>query len=139
MSRDLELTDAAEPTIGQLVASASRDVSTIVRSEIALAKAEVTQGLTVKGKGGGMLAAAGVVGIFALAFLLTTLAWGIVALLSWPVWAGFGIVTLLLLLLAAILALVGKKTLAQGNPKPERAIAQAEQTVATLKSAAGQG
>ena len=46
-------------TIGQLVADASRDVSTLVRSEIELAKAEVTGGLKVAGKGAGMLGAAG--------------------------------------------------------------------------------
>ena len=51
-------------TIGQLVADATHDVQGIVRSEIALAKAEVTTGAKVMGKGAGLLAGAGVLAVF---------------------------------------------------------------------------
>ncbi len=136
MSTDLQFRDAQEPTIGQLVASASKDISTIVRAEVALAKAEVTTGVASLGKGAGLLAAAGVVGIFAVAFLLTAAAWGLVAL-GLPAWAGFLIVCGVLLVVALILALVGKKAIGSAQPKPERAIEQAQQTLATLKEAAG--
>ena len=50
--------DGDERTIGQLVADATHDVSTIVRNEIALAKAEITTDAKAAGKGAGMLAAA---------------------------------------------------------------------------------
>ena len=53
-------TSGTERTIGQLVADATHDLEGIVRGEIALAKAEVTDGAKVLGKGAGLLAGAGV-------------------------------------------------------------------------------
>lgn len=132
-----ELTDrvevqASEPTLGQLVASASRDLSTIVRSEIELAKLEVTGSLKHAGMGAGMLGAAAVFGLFAFGFLLTAGGWGLVAA-GLSAWLAFLIVAIVLLVVAAILGLVGVKALRRANPKPERAIANAEATIATLK------
>lgn len=132
-----ELTDrieaqAAEPTLGQLVASASRDMSSIVRNEIELAKLEVTGSLKHAGMGAGMLGAAGLFGLFAFGFLLTAGAWGLVAA-GLSAWLAFLVVALVLLLLAAILVMVGARALKRANPKPERAIANAEATIATLK------
>ena len=120
-------------TIGQLVADAAHDVQGIVRSEIALAKAEMSDGVKVMGRGAGMLAAAGVVALFAVGFLLTTLAWVIAIWL--PTWAGFLIVTVVLLVVTAVLAMVGVKALKAAKPKPERAIAEAQQTIAAVKPA----
>ena len=51
-------TSGKERTIGQLVADATHDIEGIVRGEIALAKAEVTDGAKVLGKGAGLLAGA---------------------------------------------------------------------------------
>lgn len=121
-----------ERTIGQLVADATHDVQGIVRSEIALAKAEVSSGAKVMGKGVGLLAGAGFVGLLGLIFLFHTLARVIAVWL--PVWAGYGIVTLIMFIVAAILGLLGKNALTKAKPVPKRAIAEAEQTIATLKS-----
>ena len=49
-------------------------------------------------------------------------------------WAGYGITTLVLLIVAAVLGLLGKKALESAKPAPSRAIAEAQQTIATLKS-----
>ncbi|MCA0180665.1 MAG: phage holin family protein [Actinobacteria bacterium] len=119
-------------TIGQLVADASRDVSTLVRSEIELAKAEVTGGLKVAGKGAGMLGAAGFVALLGLIFLFHTLAY---VLDIWlPLSASYAIVTGLLFLVAAILGLLGKKAVSKAKPKPEQAITEAQKTVEAVKS-----
>jgi hypothetical protein len=119
-------------TVGQLVADASREMSTLVRSEVELAKAEVTGGLKVAGKGAGLLAAGGFVALLGLIFLLHTLAQ---VLDIWlPASAAYAIVTLMLFLVAAILALLGKKSVSSARPKPERAIEEANKTVAALKS-----
>ncbi len=123
---------ASEPTLGQLVASASRDVSSIVRNEIELAKLEVSGSLKHAGKGAGMLGAAAFFGIFAFGFLLTAAAWGLAAA-GLSTWLAFLIVAVVLLIIAAILGLVGKGALGRANPKPERAIANVEATIATLK------
>ena len=132
MPSDAPRTAVDEPTIGQLVASATRDVSTIVRAEIDLAKAEITDGVKHGGKGAGMFAGAAFFGLFGLGFLLTAGAWGLVAA-GLPIWLGFLIVAVVLFVVAAILALVGKKALAQAKPVPEKAIASAQETIATLK------
>ena len=123
-----------ERTIGQLVADATHDISGIVRSEIALAKAEVSSGAKVMGKGAGFLVGAAVLGLFVLTFLLHTLARTIAVWL--PVWAGYLIVTVVLFIGAAFLAALGKKALDAAKPTPEKAIEQAQLTVAAVKDAA---
>jgi len=121
-----------ERTVGQLVADATHDVQGIVRSEIALAKAEVSSGAKVMGKGAGLLGGAAFLGLLGLIFLFHTLAR---VLDIWlPISASYGIVTLILFVVAAVLGLLGKKALDKAKPAPSRAIAEAKQTVATLKS-----
>lgn len=121
-----------ERTVGQLVADATHDVQGIVRSEIALAKAEVSSGAKVLGKGAALLGAAAFLGLLGLIFLFHTLAR---VLDIWlPVSASYAIVTLVLFLVAGVLGLLGKKALDKAKPAPSRAIAEAKQTVATLKS-----
>lgn len=125
--------DGTERTIGQLVADATHDVSTIVRSEIALAKAEIAADAKKAGAGAGMFAAAGFVGLLGLIFLFHT----IVAVLDiWlPEWAGYLITTGLLFLVAAILAVVGRNSMKKIKGKPERTIRNAQETVSAVKSA----
>jgi hypothetical protein len=124
-----------ERTLGQLVASATQDISTLVRSEIALAKAEVSVQVKKAGVGGGLLAAAAVVVFYSVYFLFTTMAEGIQAL-GLPRWASFLIVTVFMLIVAAILGLLGVRKMKTVNPTPERTIAEAQETVAAVKSAA---
>ena len=123
-----------ERTISQLVADASHDIQGIIRSEVALAKAEVSKGAKTMGKGAGLLAAAGVLAVFGLIYLFHTLAHVIAIWL--PVWAGYLIVTLVILLAAAVLGLLGKKALGGPKPNPERAKKQAQLTIAAIKDAA---
>ncbi|CCI53400.1 phage holin family protein [Nostocoides jenkinsii] len=123
-----------ERTVGQLVADASRDITALVNDHIALAKAEVTSGVKVAGKGAGMFAGAAFVGLLGLIFLFLTL--GLVLDIWLPRSLSFGIVTLLLFLVAGVLALLGKKAISAAKPKPEKAITEAQKTVAAVKSAA---
>ncbi len=125
------MANGTDRTIGQLVADATHDLQAIVRGEIDLAKAEITSGAKVMGKGAGMLAGAGFVGLVGLLFLFHTLARVIAVWL--PVWAGYAIVTAVLFLVAAVLGLLGRKALQEARPAPERAIEQGRATVAVLK------
>lgn len=127
---------STERTIGQLVADATHDLEGIVRGEIALAKAEVSSGAKVIGKGAGLLAGAAFLALMGVVFLLHSAAWGIAEWL--PVWAGYLIVAVVVLIIGAVLGLLGKKALDNARPAPERAIEQAQQTIAVIKNPGGE-
>jgi hypothetical protein len=123
-----------ERTLGQLVASATQDISTLVRGEIALAKLEVGAQLKKAGVGGGLLVGAGIVAFYSVYFIFTTIAEGIQAL-GLSRWLSYLIVTVFMLIVAAILGLIGVKKMQKVDPVPERTIANAEATVEGLKTA----
>jgi Putative Actinobacterial Holin-X, holin superfamily III len=114
-----------EPTIGRLVADVSRDISALIRSEIALAKSELKISVRSGGVGAGLLAAAGFIALLSLILLSIAFAY---LLTNWmhPAWA-FLIVFGVYLLIAVILGLVGVRMLKQVGP-PERAIEQAQKS-----------
>ena len=124
---------ATERTLGQLVADATHDISTIMRSEIALAKAEIGADVKKAGVGGAMLAAAGVFAFLALILLLIAAAYGLVAA-GLPPWLSFLIVAGVLLVVGTVLALVGKSTLSKIKGKPERTVKNAQDTIAAIKA-----
>ena len=121
-----------ERTLGQLVADATNDMSSIARSEIALAKAEITADAKQAGKGAGMFAGAGVMGFLGVVLLLFAVVYGLVAA-GLPVWLSFLIVAVVLFVVAGILALVGKKAVSKVQGKPERAIVTTQETIAAIK------
>jgi hypothetical protein len=122
---------AEERTLGQLVAQASDDLSGIVRAEIALAKAELRGDVKNAALGGGLFGAAGYLGLLASILLVIAAAYGLVAAGLAP-WLAFLIVAVVLLLIAGILALVGKSRLGKLGP-PERTIRSAQATIAAVK------
>ena len=124
---------ATERTLGQLVADATHDISSIMRSEIALAKAEIGADVKKAGAGGAMFAVAGVFAFLALILLLIAAAYGLVAAGLAP-WLSFLIVAGTLLLVGAILALIGKRTVSKVKGKPERTIENAQDTIAAIKA-----
>lgn len=108
----IPLTDAnngrsGEPTIGNLVKDATAQVSTLFRSEVALAKAELTQEAKKAGAGTGLLAVAGVMLLYTSLFFFIFL--GALLMIWLPAWASFGIVFLLLLLTTIVAAFLGYK------------------------------
>jgi amino acid transporter len=119
-----------EPSIGQLFASASRDVSTLVRHEIALAKSEVKVSVKAGGLGIAMFAAAGFVLVLAVIMLSVALAYFIHMTGLDLAWC-FLIVFVLYVLIAAILGFVGYRSVRKVRA-PERAIHQAQETKRTL-------
>jgi len=123
-----------ERTLGQLVASATQDISTLVRSEIALAKAEISVQMKKAGVGGGLLAAAAVIVFYAVYFIFITIAEGLQAL-GLAAWLSYLIVTVFMLIVAAILGLLGARKMKTVNPTPEKTIANAQQTIEGVKAA----
>ncbi len=120
----------SEPSIVELVRSAAADTTELVKQQIELTKAEIQQNVKTAGSSFGILAAGGaILGIGAI-FLLVTIAYVIAEWL--PVWAGFGIVTLVLVIVGAILVMVGRKR-AKTISGPERSVAALEATKATFR------
>jgi len=99
----------APPTIGELVSKVSEQFSALIRGEIELAQTNLKAKATRLGAGAGMFAAAGVLALYALGILLLAAVWGLYVWL--PLWASALIVGVVLLIVVAILALVGKKQL----------------------------
>ena len=122
---------AEERTLGQLVAQASDDLSGIVRAEIALAKAELRGDMKNAALGGGLFGAAGYLGLLASITLVIAAAYGLVAAGLRP-WLAFLIVAVVLLVLAGILALIGRSRMRKLGP-PERTIRSAKGTIAAVK------
>jgi hypothetical protein len=123
-----------ERTLGQLVASATQDISALIRSEIALAKAEIAVQAKKAGVGGGLLAGAAVVLFYSVYFIFITLAEGIQAM-GLPRWASFLIVTVIMLIAGAILGWLGVRKMKTVQPSPDKAIGAAQQTVDGIKAA----
>lgn len=125
-------TPAAErPSVGRLVAQLSEQVARLVRAEIDLARTELVARAKQAGIGAGLLAGAGLLSLYALAALLAAAVLGLAVVV--PVWLAALIVGVVLLVVAGVLALVGRRSLARGlPPTPQRAIDNVKQDVATL-------
>jgi hypothetical protein len=125
--------NGADKSLGDIVSEVSEKASLLVREEIELAKAEIVSKAKKMGRGAGIGAAAGVFLIFALVMFLHTLAWLLVEAFDLQIWVGFGIVTLLLVILAIIAGLLAAKWLKAGPPTPDMAIEQAKITRVALE------
>lgn len=124
----------AEP-VSELVQRASQQLTELVRGELKLAQAEMKEKGRHYGKGGGLFGGAGVVGFLTLQALVIT---AIAALaVPLPVWAAALIVTAVLGVIAAVLAMTGKKEVRQAAPPtPERTVESVKADVAEIKGSA---
>ena len=124
-------THTEDPTIGRLVADASRDVSRLIHNEIALAKSELKVSVKAGGTGAGLFGAAAFLGMLAVIMLSVAFAYLIHMTGLDLAWC-FLIVFLVYLLLAGLLAFIGFKKVKQVRA-PQRAIHQAQETKQLLK------
>ena len=106
--------------IGPLIAGLLQDLQDVVRAEIQLAKTELKEEATAAGRGLAAIAAGAVVGL--VGFLVLMLAVAYLLAVWLPLWVAAGIVGLALLVVAAILALSGKRALSAANLKPEQTL-----------------
>jgi hypothetical protein len=120
-----------DPTIGRLVADASRDISSLLRNEIALAKSELKVSVKAGGTGVGLFGAAAFVAVLAVIMLSVAFAYLLEMTglhLAWCFLIVFGAY----LLLAGLLGFVGYRKVRQVRA-PERAMHQAQETKTLLK------
>lgn len=116
---DVDTHPKGQGSIGDLVKDASSQISSLIRSEVELAKTEVATSAKKAGIGAGLFGAAAVILAYSSFFLFFTLAEVLDTFL--PRWLSFLIVFLFMLVLVAILALIGLKQV-KGAKKPEKTI-----------------
>jgi hypothetical protein len=104
--------------VGELIGNLTRDLSTLLRQELALAQSELKQEATKTGKAAGAVGGAGLAGWFVLLFLSIAL-WAGLSNVMDAGWAAL-LVALLWALIGAALFLAGRAKLREVNPKPER-------------------
>jgi uncharacterized membrane protein YqjE len=124
----------AEPTTGELLSRLSEQTSELIRSEMRLAQAEMTQKAKRAGIGAGLFGVAGVIALYAVGAAIATI---IIALaLVLDLWLAALIVTVVLFVIAGVAALVGKGQVQQATPAaPERAVENVKRDVETVKEA----
>ena len=120
---------ADSTSLGDLLSEVSRDISTLMRQEVELAKAEAKESATKAGKGGGMLAGAGVAGHFVLLFLSVALWYALGELIGLG-WSAV-VVAVIWGIIAAVLASVGRKELktVQGMPQTAETLSEIPPTL----------
>ncbi|UZD62660.1 phage holin family protein [Brevibacterium sp. JSBI002] len=122
---------------GELVSQLSEQASRLIRDEIQLAQIEMSTKAKKAGLGAGLLGASGVIALYGLGAGIAT---AIIALaLIMPAWLAGLIVTVLLLTIAGVGALIGKRKVSETTPVPERTVEAAKETVDTLKKGARDG
>jgi len=121
----MAVSDPRDQSIGELLKQLSNDTATLVKQEMALARAELTQQGKRAGKGAGLVGGAGLFGLGAFGALTACL----IALLATAidhVWLAALIVALIYGAIAGVLALQGKNKIQEATPP-------APQTVETVK------
>ena len=114
-----------ERSLGDLFSDLSRETTTLVRQEVQLAKAELTQSATEAARGIGMLVAGGAVAYAGLFFVLLAIVYGLIEA-GWDAWLSALVVGVVVVAIGAILVLRARESLKPANLAPRR-------TVETLK------
>lgn len=122
--------------VGDIVKNLTDDIKVLVRGEVELAKAELTSSAKAAGAGAGMFGAAGYLALNAVSLLFIAGALGLALLVGYPL--GFVIMAVILLVIAAILALIGKSQVKKIKA-PEETIAEAKATGDAVKLAVERG
>lgn len=126
---------AGDEPVGELVQRATEQLTDLVRGEMRLAQAEMTEKGKRFGKGGGLFGGAGVLGFVTLQALVATVIAALAVPL--PVWAAALIVTGVLALATGLTALAGRKEVRSATPPaPQQTIDSVKADVAEIKESA---
>jgi hypothetical protein len=118
-------------SVGALIGEVTKDLSTLMRQELDLAKAEMKVEAKKAGQGAGMFGAAGLAGLMTVIFLSIALWWALAHLVGHS-WSAL-IVAILWGIVGAVAFTLGKKKFQQVNPKPERTVETLQQVPGALK------
>ena len=118
-------------SVGELIGEVTRDLSTLMRQELDLAKAEVKEEVSKTGKAAGLLGAAGFAGYMVVLFLSFALWWGLENIMD-AGWAAL-IVAVIWAIIGAVLYASGRSKLKRVHPKPERTVETIKQIPDAMK------
>ena len=128
-------TKPEDPSLGELVKQLSQDSTRLIRDELKLAQAEASEKAKGLGVGVGAFGAAGVLALFGFGVLIATAILGLALVL--PAWLASLIVGVVILAIAGIAALIGKKKISEGAPPvPTDTIARAKTDIDQIKESA---
>ena len=123
---------SADASVGDLVKAMSADLSRLVRDEIQLAQVELSAKVKTAGVGIGAFGGAGVLAFYGLGVLIAAAVLGLALVL--PAWLAALIVGVVVLAIAGVAALIGKKKVSEAGPAvPERTVASVKEDVAEIK------
>jgi uncharacterized membrane protein YqjE len=126
---------STEPTTGELVNRLTQQTTELVRSEIALAKTEMTEKAKHAGVGVGLFGGAGIIALYGVGALIAAII--LVLSLVMDAWIAALIVAVVLFAIAGVAALLGKKQVSQATPAaPEKTIDNVKRDVETVKEGA---
>jgi hypothetical protein len=126
---ELRTPDGSRPSVGELFSDVAGDLSTLMRQEVELAKAEVRQSAAKAGKGAGLLAGAGVSGHMVRVFVSVAAWWGLGDSIGHG-WSAL-VIGAIWLVIAAVLGLAGRREISAVSGVPQTA-----QTVKKIPAAA---
>lgn len=123
---------STEPTTGELINRLTEQTTHLIRSELQLAKTEMTEKAKHAGVGAGLFGGAGIIALYGGGALVATIILALATFL--PAWLSALIVTVVLFVIAGVAALIGKKQVSQATPAaPEKTIDSVKRDVETVK------
>ncbi|MEV8379237.1 phage holin family protein [Kribbella sp. NPDC056861] len=123
---------SVDDSVGELVSQLTTDLGDLTRQELALAKAELQAEAKKAGKGAGMLGGAALAGWMVALFLSLTVMYALDEAMD-LIWAAL-IVTVLWAIAASVLAMSGRKELAEVSPKPDQTVESLKEDAKWLKT-----
>jgi hypothetical protein len=126
--------DVSERSVGSLISEVTNDLSTLMRQELELAKAEMKEEATKTGKAAGLMGGAGLAG-YMVALFVSIAAWWALSNGMDEAWAAL-IVAAVWAVIGAVLFVTGRKKLREVRPKPERTVDTLKEVPDALKGRA---
>lgn len=128
---------ASEASTGQLIAQATDDISTLIRDELQLAKRDLAESGKRLGIGVGLFGAAGTIALYGLGALIATAILGLAQAVD--AWLAALIVTVVLFVIAAVAALIGKSRVSHVAEPPQERVASVKADVDAAKHGTSAG
>jgi uncharacterized membrane protein YqjE len=123
---------SVDESVGRIVSQLTTDLGQLTRQELALAKAELQVEAKKAGKGAGLLGGAAFAGWMVALFVSLTVMWALDEAMD-LVWAAL-IVAALWAVVAAVLAMTGRKELREVDPKPDQTVESLKEDAKWLKT-----